>query len=100
MNEKQWQQMVLNLAHMRGFRSYHTFDSRRCTPGFPDLVLVRAPRVLFVELKTDAKTSRLSPAQREWLADLGECPGVESFVWRPADLDDVQRILAPACLHQ
>jgi hypothetical protein len=68
--EKQLQAQVVQLASLTGWRCYHTFDSRRSAPGFPDLLLVRPPRCLFVELKTT--TGRLRPAQAAWLEALAE----------------------------
>jgi hypothetical protein len=59
--------------------------------GFPDLVLARPPRVIFAELKT-AK-GKLGPEQENWLAALTACPGVEVYVWRPDQLDDIAQIL-------
>jgi hypothetical protein len=90
--EKHWQADVIEVATLFGWRTYHTFDSRRSAPGFPDLVLCRPPRFIVAELKTD--TGRVGPRQREWLDDLAACAGVEVYVWRPADRYDVDRILA------
>lgn len=61
--------------------------------GFPDLVLVRPPRVLFVELKAERGT--LTVAQQGWLEAVSGCPGVECYVWRPRDWLDgtVLRVL-------
>ncbi|GAA5229238.1 hypothetical protein GCM10025779_00510 [Arthrobacter cryoconiti] len=87
MLEKPFQDGVLKLARFHGFSlAYHTHDSRRSVPGFPDLVLVnpRAGRVLYRELKTSK--GRLSPAQIEWLDGLTAC-GMDAGVWRPNDLD-------------
>ena len=84
--EKAWQQQVVELAELYRWRVYHTYDSRRSHAGWPDLVLVRPPELLVVELKTD--TGRLRPAQRDWLDDLAAC-GVEVAVWRPRDFEAV-----------
>ena len=106
-SEKEWQSTVLDLATLGGWRSYHTFDSRRSAPGFPDLTLVRPPELVFAELK--AEKGRTTPEQEAWLEDLGvvsqcimldaggwrigdEIP-VQVFVWRPSDFDEVRRIL-------
>jgi VRR-NUC domain len=91
--EKDWQQTVIEAATYAGWLHYHTQDSRGSDPGFPDLVLVRPPRVLFVELKTDA--GRIQPAQRLWLTALEQCGTVEVYVWRPRDdWGTILRILA------
>ena len=91
--EKPFQDGVLKLARFHGFTlRYHTHDSRRSAPGFPDLVLVntRTGRVLFRELKTNK--GRVSPEQQEWLDGLTAC-GMDAGAWRPNDLDS-GRILA------
>lgn len=86
MTEAQWQQQVVELAGYYGWRVYHTYDSRRSHPGWPDLVLCRPPEFLIVELKT-AK-GRVTPAQQEWLDDLA-ASNVETAVWRPGDFEAV-----------
>lgn len=86
MTESAWQQQVVELATLYGWLHYHAYDSRRSDPGWPDLVLVRPPKLLVVELKTD--TGRLTRSQTEWLALLDAC-GVETAVWRPRDFDAV-----------
>lgn len=88
MSEAQLLAAVRRLAQLRGFMAYHTHDSRRSEPGFPDLVLVsaRQRRLVFAELKT--ATGKTSPAQDEWLAALAAA-GAEVFLWRPADLQTV-----------
>ena len=88
MSEKDFQAGVLKLARFHGFTlRYHTHDSRRSAPGFPDLVLVntRTGRILWRELKRNK--GRVSPEQREWLDGLTAC-GMDAAVWRPNDLDD------------
>jgi VRR-NUC domain len=91
MSEPAFQRQVLQLAHLCGWLTYHTLDSRGSEPGFPDLVLVRPPRLLFAELKT--QTGRVSQAQRRWLHLLGQCPGVEVHLWRPGDWDEIETTL-------
>ena len=88
--EKEFQQMVLDLAGYLGWTCYHTFDSRRSQPGFPDLVLVRPPRLVFAELKSER--GRTTPQQQEWL-DLLEGTPAETYLWRPADWDAIRAIL-------
>lgn len=72
------------------WRTYHTLRSKGSEPGFPDLVLVRPPRLIFAELKSDR--GRLSRAQREWRADLEAC-GVEAYTWRPSERSHIEAIL-------
>ena len=85
--EAAWQQTVIALAELTGWGVYHNPDRRRSTPGFPDLVLFRAPRVMFLELKRE--TGRLSTVQREVIGHLEACPGVEVHVARPSDWPNV-----------
>lgn len=89
MKEKEWQAQVVSLARRLGWRVYHTYDSRRSAPGWPDLALVRE-RFILAELKTD--TGRLSPSQKEWLDDL-KAAGVETYLWRPRDMGQVAATL-------
>jgi hypothetical protein len=129
-SEAGFQQQVEYLAQLHGWRIFHAPDNRpiklrsgrvikqNVRPGFPDLVLLRPPELIFAELKTD--TGRISPAQREWLNELGQVsdaiatlaveaygaarlefgptppglPSVHGFVWRPRDLEVIQLTLA------
>lgn len=82
-SEAAFQAQVMQLARVLGWKAYHTHDSRRSDPGFPDLVLVHPQHgVLFRELKTER--GRVSDAQRTWLAALA-ASGADAAVWRPHD---------------
>lgn len=81
--EAQWQNTVVEAAELFGWWLFHDHDPRRNQAGFPDLVLIRPPRVVFVELKRE--TGKVSKAQAEVLGLLADCPGVESRVARPSD---------------
>lgn len=108
LSERDWQATVLQYAALRGWRAFHdnaTNAPRRCSgcgairhlprnaPGWPDLVLVRRPDVLFVELKSDA--GKVDDDQRSWLDDLLAC-GQRVYVWRPSDWTEVERVLGGA----
>lgn len=103
LTEAGFQAHVIGLARAYGWRVYHAPDNRPAgrtgrpqrlaapeAVGFPDLVLVRAPRLLFVELK--AERGRLGPGQAEWLDELGHA-GAEVAVWKPSDWERVQAAL-------
>lgn len=90
-SEKDFQLAVRQYARLRHWLHYCTFDSRRSVAGFPDLVLLRPPRLVFVELKSEH--GRLTDAQENWLDYLRGVPGVEAFCWRPHDWDAIEECL-------
>ena len=100
--ERDFQRAVIDLARLMGWRVHHTRPAltrrgRWLTPiqgdaGFPDLVLVRAGRVIFAELKCNGV--RPTPQQQAWLDALASCAGVECYLWTPADWETVVRMLA------
>jgi hypothetical protein len=51
----------------------------------------RPPRLVFAELKREG--GKLTVEQERWLELLRQCPGVETFVWRPADWPTVMETL-------
>lgn len=92
MTEREWQAQVREYAEARLWICYHTHDSRRSDPGFPDLLMVRRTRVVAAELKRE--TGRVSQEQALWLDRLLGTGKVEVFVWRPSDWEKVQEALA------
>jgi hypothetical protein len=106
MTEREWMAQVVRYAKLMGWKAWHdaaTNRRRRCAScgawsagarnpaGLPDLILVRRPRLVWVELKADR--GALSDAQREWIESLRAC-GQECYVWKPKDWSQVERILA------
>ena len=89
--ERTFQKDITELAQRLGWRCYHHADSRRSTPGWPDLVLLRPPRALFVELKTNE--GKMRPAQRETLELLARCDDMETYVWRPRHWAAIEEML-------
>jgi hypothetical protein len=100
-SEKLWQEQVLQLAKLNGWKRFHPLAVRdhkgtyrtalAGDRGFPDLVLARQPTreraggLLFVELKS--ATGRLSIDQIEWGEHLA--PWAEWYLWRPTDINEV-----------
>jgi hypothetical protein len=82
---------IRDLARMFRWSTFHPFLSRWSEKGFPDVVLCRPPRLILAELKTDR--GKTTPDQERWLGLLGACPGVETYLWRPADLDEIAELL-------
>lgn len=106
--EAEFQAAVVDLARLHGWRVHFLPDwvwrlvvsAMRRHPrrgrewsaaGFPDLVLVKPPRVVFAELKS--ARGRVRPVQAGWLDDLGQS-GVTVCVWRPKDLEDIEVMLS------
>ena len=101
--EAQFQQQVIDLAHLNSWRVAHFRPARTDkgwrTPvaadgaGFPDLVLARDGVVIFAELKTERGVLR--PEQNVW----GHHLGALWRVWRPHQLHDIARELAHTTTH-
>jgi hypothetical protein len=102
MSEAALQSAVLELAAWYGIACYHTHDSRRSQPGYPDLTIAGS-RVIWRELKSGR--GRLSPAQVEWGERL-QLAGCDWAVWRPADWHsglvraELAAIRVSGCKHQ
>ncbi len=104
-NESAWQSDLIKLLHHHGWKVCEFRKARVMrggtdvyrTPfgadgvGFPDLVAVRPPRVLFIENKSSQGNA--SPEQVEWLMTLGKCSGVETYCWRTSELEKIESIL-------
>jgi len=90
-SEKQFEQQVKDLAKMFNWLYYHTWRSIHSPAGFPDCVMVRPPRLIFAELKSEK--GKVSPAQQEWLATLKATGKVEVYLWRPSDIEEIAEIL-------
>jgi hypothetical protein len=91
-SEQEFMRDVMAEAQRWGWATFHPHISRWSTSGWPDIVAVRPPRLLFVELK--AGRNPLSALQQRWLKLLGDCPQVETYVWRPADMRTIVEILS------
>jgi hypothetical protein len=91
-NEKTFQDRhVIPLAKMLGWEVYHPHLSKWSERGWPDLAMVRAGRLVFAELKSDAGV--LTADQTRWIGLLDGVAGVEVYVWRPAQLQEIADIL-------
>jgi hypothetical protein len=100
-SEAAFMDTIIQAAEIYGWWTYHTHDSRRSTAGFPDLVLIKPPRVIFLEVKSER--GRLSRAQADVLAMLEECgplwcryerDGVSAAMVRPSDWEQIVEWLA------
>jgi hypothetical protein len=91
LTERQWMLQVVDLAKLRSWWLYHPMLSKWSEPGWPDLTLIRGPRMVLAELKTDK--GRVTSAQQRVFALLDQVQGIEAYVWRPADFDHVKEVL-------
>ncbi len=96
--EKQFEAQIKDLAKTFGWLYYHTWRSIHSPAGFPDSVLVRPPRLIFAELKSEK--GKLSPSQGEWIDVLSACRFseenpilIEVYLWRPSDFDEIVEVL-------
>ena len=83
--EKEFTGQVKDLAVLLGWKFYHPWLAIHSERGWPDVTLVRPPRIIFAELKSEK--GKVTDKQQAWLDILREVPGVEVFVWRPTDAD-------------
>ena len=83
MTEAELESAVRDLLALYRLYGYHTQDSRRSQPGFPDWVIVSVNGVLWRELKSE--TGELSTHQRQW-RNLLIAAGQDWAVWKPRDL--------------
>jgi len=83
---------VRDAARTGHWLDYHPLRSEGSEAGWPDLALVRPPRLILAELKSES--GRLSRPQRHWLDLLGQVTGPpEVYLWRPADRPEIERLL-------
>ena len=106
MTERQLQAAILELAKLLGWRVMHQRPARTLNngyktaieghTGFPDLVMLRPPRLVFAELKTDK--GRVTHEQALWINGLARSggPQVSAYLWRPknwesGEIEDILR---------
>lgn len=89
--EKQFQQQIMELAVLYKWRCYHTWSSMHSAGGFPDLVMVRVPRLIFAELKSDK--GKVSIEQEAWLESLRASGKCEVYLWRPSVWESITEVL-------
>ena len=94
MTEAEFTDEILGWAKLNGWRRFHVRgNTRRLIQGdvgFPDLVLVRVPRVIFAELKVGK--NKLKIEQKQWQLDLFHS-GVEVYEWRPEEWRRIMDLL-------
>lgn len=101
--EQDFLRRLIDLAKLRRYRIVHFRPAMTArgswvtrmdgNPGFPDLVLLRPPRLIFAEVKRSLKGRQATPEQQIWLAQLSAVPGVEVYLWTPEGWDDIVDLL-------
>lgn len=86
--EGEFQNAVNRLAAKNGWLIYHTHNSKRSQPGFPDLVALKDGFLVFAELKRE-RNAKLTDAQALWLSELEEIDEIQVELWRPSDWDKI-----------
>lgn len=86
MREKDLQATIIEAAKLFKYQVYHTYDSRRSTEGFPDLVIAGNGRLFIWELKS--QDGRVTDTQMKWLESFSAVTTrPNAAVIRPNDLD-------------
>ena len=88
--EAAYQRMVVDLLTMYRFRVFHTYDSRRSAPGFPDVIATDGQRLFVWEFKTER--GQVSPDQEAWIVALRPF-ATDARVVRPSDWDELVAII-------
>lgn len=98
--EASFQRQVIALARLRGWMVAHFRPARTARgwrtavqgdgKGFPDLVLVRPPRLVFAELKSER--GKETAEQVLWMTSL-RATGIEVYVWRPSQWEEIEEVL-------
>ena len=93
--ESEWQQLVEDAAIAHGWLVHHSFMSSGA--GFPDLVLLKRGKLLFVELKIDNgkvenEVQLLSAQQWVWGQKLLNA-GHHWDIWLPINWENIQHVL-------
>ena len=90
--ERQFQNTIVDTLGLFGYEGVHVFPlmdrygtwrTPTTSPGWPDLVFLRDPRILAIEVKKDGVT--VPPHQRAWLTLFGSIPCARAWVARPSD---------------
>ena len=103
MNEKAFQAIVITTARENGWLVYHTYDSQKSAPGYPDICMIKDGFIMFVELKTDK--GKVTTAQRQWIEQFirhqHHCKNFIIEIWRPHIWDEKKKLLIgdSPCYH-
>lgn len=92
LSEREWQYVIQGALDAEAYRWNHVYRmptphggwaTPTTSPGWPDIVAIRAPFILAIEAK--GKRTPFKPGQPEWLATFAELPFGRAWVIRPQD---------------
>ena len=93
-SEAVFQASIVDLAHLFGWKGYHTYDSRRSQKGFPDYVFAHEEKGALLVVEFKSQKGRLSPEQIMWGAIFQAIARVNILVfyevWRPSDRPEIE----------
>lgn len=105
LKEEEFMKQVMELAKKTGWRRCHFRPAMAASgrwltagqgdwKGFPDLIMVRGKKLIFVELKTNE--GELSDKQIDWMADLF-LAGADCRLWSPMCWEEITETLSGGC---
>ena len=90
--EKIFQSQIRELSKILHVdKYYHPFLSKWSEKGYPDITIVKVPKLIFLELKTEK--GKVTEAQQEWHDLLNQCTSIEAHIVRPADFNEIVEYL-------
>ena len=90
----QYQKQIVDLAEACGWLVWHDNDPRRNSAGLPDLLMVRGPVLLFLEVKTEK--GKVRPEQEAFIGRLKQVRYVNAEGVRPRDWEQIAAVLRSA----
>jgi hypothetical protein len=102
-SEDEFQQSIIDLAHVLGYKVHHDRPARQADgswrthiqgdTGFPDLVLAHKQkgRVIYIECKSES--GKVSPEQQDWLDTLAACENAEVYTSKPSEWEYIKAVL-------
>jgi len=87
-SEATFQRQVEDLLTIHGWATFHDLTGKtsgNAAKGFPDIIAIRGPRLIALELKT--QNGRVTAEQTEWIARFDRVETTDAHIVRPADFD-------------
>ncbi len=88
--EVPFMEQVIEFLRICGWLCYHTKDSRKSAPGFPDIIALKGKRQLVIETKRVGEEP--DEAQERWLRVYVDA-GAEVYAWTPDGWPEIERIV-------